>query len=174
MNAFLLQQVMTALFPGAVYQSDWTMAVDSAGNATIRTWNNALGAQPTTAELTAQLTALLLGQAKLAQAATLQAAFAAAVASPVTYMSASFANDPAHQQLLSRATQAFTLANAVPSGFFVPDVNSVPVTMTLAQLQGLVQAIATQEWAAFTKWITLQKAVATATTVAAVQAVVWS
>lgn len=176
MNQTELTAAISALFPGATQgtQGSYTVSVDASGNASIALWNNTLGTQPTTAQLTAALAVLQLQQAKTVQLATLQAAFAAAVAQPAAYMSTTFLDDPAHQQLLARAAQAFTLANAVPSGFFVPDVNGNEVAMTLAQLQGLVQAISAQEWGAFSQWVSLQKQVAAATTVTAVQAIVWS
>lgn len=116
----------------------------------------------------------LLQRAQTAQIELLGAAYQSAVATAVSYLGTTFLDDPAHQQLLARAAQAYTLAGAVPTGFFVPDVNLQPVAMTLAQLQGLVAAIAAQEWGAFSRWMTLQGEVAAATTVAAAQAIVWA
>ncbi len=174
MNSAQLVQVLKVLFPSAMQGNEgYTLSVDGSGNASILLWNNALGTQPTTAQLTAELASLQLQQAQSTQITALASAYAAAVASPVPYMSTTFLNDPPHQQLLSRAAQAYTLAGAVPNEFFVPDANMNEVAMTLTQLQGLVAAIAAQEWTAFTQWVSLQKQVAAATTMAAVQAVVW-
>lgn len=173
MNQAQLISVIANLFPTAILNSDYTIAIDSSGNATIKLWNNALGTQPTSALLTTTLATLQLQQAQQSQLATLGAAYQAAVATPVPYMSTSFPNDAVHQQLLARAAQAYNIANAVPTDFYVPDVNNKPVPMTLAELNGLVSAIAAQEYAAFVKYGTLQAQVAAATTVAGVQAIVW-
>ncbi len=174
MNSTQLVQVLQVLFPAMLQGANgYTIAVDSSGNASILLWNNALGVQPTVAQLTAELAALQLAQAKQAQLAILGAAYQAAMSAPISYMGTTFANDPAHQQVLSRAVQAFTLAGAVPSGFFVPDINNVKVSMTLAQLQGMVPVVSAAEWAATQTWVSVQEQVAAATTISAVQAVVW-
>lgn len=115
----------------------------------------------------------LLLAAQAAQLTLLTVAYGNAVAAPVSYLGASFLDDPLHQQLLARAVQAYNVAGAVPSGFFVPDVNDNPVAMTLTELNGLAAAVAAQEWSAFTKLATLRHQVGAATTVAEVQAVVW-
>jgi hypothetical protein len=172
-NQIQLLNVLSILFPGSLYPRDYTLAVDGSGNASISMWSGTIGAQPTADQLATELASLQFQQAQAAQIALLGAAYQAAVASAVAYMGTAFMDDPEHQQLLARAVQAYTLAGAVPAGFFVPDVNNAPVAMTLAQLQGLAAAVAAQEWAAFSKWMTLQKDVAAATTIAAVQAIVW-
>ncbi len=173
MNQSQLIQAITALMPNANYSRDYTIAVDASGNATILLWNNALGTQPTATQLASTLATLQLQAAKAQQLQLLAAAYQAAMTAPIAYMGTTFANDPVHQQILSRAVQAFTLAGAVPSGFFVPDSNNAKVSMTLAQLQGMVPVVSASEWAATQTWVSVQEQVAAASTITEVQAVVW-
>ncbi len=119
-----------------------------------------------------------LAQAQATQIATLSASYAAAVAQPVAYtskggVSKDFDADPASVTTLQSALAGYTPAGAVPAGFYWVASDNTQVAFTLADLQGLAQALLAQGWAAFQKLQTLKAQVAAATTVAAVEAVVW-
>ncbi len=113
--------------------------------------------------------AQLLAAAKTAQLATLASAYNAAIQQPVSYMSTTFQADSASQQTLTRCL----VAGSVPAGFYWLDANNAQVPMTFAQLQGLASAMLVQGQAAFTRLQTRKASVNGATTVSAVQAVVW-
>ncbi len=114
-----------------------------------------------------------LAQAKAQQLALLQTAYDAARQVPVSYMSTTFQADDYSQTTLNKTLACLTPAGATPAGFYWVDANNVPVTMTLAQLQGLAQAMFATGWAAFQHLQALKGAVNAATTVAQVQAVTW-
>lgn len=107
------------------------------------------------------------------QLALLEISYEAAMTAPVSYMGTQIPNDNKTQRLLSRAVQAFTLSGSVPTNFFIFDINNNKVSMTLADLTGLVSAVSTQEWAATQQWANVQQQIMAATTIAEVQAVVW-
>lgn len=115
--------------------------------------------------------ALQLAQAQAAQIAILTAAYNAAIQQPVTYMGTSFQADASSQITLSKVIAA--LAGQVPSGFYWLDQNNNQVAMTYAQLQGLASAMMAQGWAAFQQLQARKVFVRGASTVAAVQAIVW-
>ena len=73
----------------------------------------------------------------------------------------------------AQATQGYQIAGATPDGFYWKASDNTQVPFTLADLQGLYQAILAQGWAAFQKRTTLKAQISAATTVAAVQAVNW-
>jgi hypothetical protein len=117
--------------------------------------------------------AQLLAQAQAKQLAVLGASYNAAKTANVAYMETSFMADDESQQIFAHALTAYTAVGSTPDGFYVVDASYNKVPMTLAQLQGLISAIAAQVWAAFQRWVEVKEAVAAATTVAAVQAITW-
>jgi hypothetical protein len=64
-------------------------------------------------------------------------------------------------------------AGTVPASFAWLDVNNLPVPMTYAELQGLAGAMLAQGYAAFQNLQTKKASVASATSVIAVQAIVF-
>ena len=118
--------------------------------------------------------AQLLATAQSTQTALLMSAFQSAIAAPVSYMSTTFLADPESQMILAHALTIYNQAGATPSGFYFLDANNNEVVMTLPQLQGLGQAVSAQYLTAFQRRVTLQKQIAAATTIADVQALVWS
>lgn len=170
-----IQTAISILFPTAHSGNDYTLTTDTSGNTTIHTWNNSLGAQPTDVQITTAVAANQLAAAKLAQVQALSVPFNAAYSGNVTYMSATFPADDNTKLLLDFA-QAIGIAdgNSLPDSFAVLDINGSPVTMTYAQLNGLISAIGHQSLAAFAKFAGLKAQIAAATTIADVQAVVWS
>lgn len=120
-----------------------------------------------------------LAGAQAAQSAAIDAAYAEASEQSVSFKTAAgvtetFEADPASQTLVMQATQGYQIAGATPSGFFWKAADNTQVAFTLADLQGLYTTILAQGWAAFQKRTTLKSEIAAATTVAAVQAIVWS
>lgn len=170
-----LKNAISTLYPAAKPGVDYTLATDTSGNSTIALWNNALGAQPTTAQITAAVSTYSLSSAKAAQLAILQAASTAAATANLVYGTHTFPTDQATVQL---AKDAYIAAQAnggtMPANFYVLDINGARVTVTLAQLQAFYNAVFAQRFAAQDKYNTLAAQVAAASTVAAVQAVVWS
>ncbi len=114
--------------------------------------------------------AQILAAAQASQIAIIESAYQAAIQQPVSYMSTTFQADLASQDVLAKSL----VPGAVPASFFWLDANNNQVPMTFAQLQGLAGAMLTQGQAAFAKKTGLKQQIRAATTVAAVQAVVWS
>lgn len=123
--------------------------------------------------------ALQLSAAQAQQRALIDAAYANAVQQNVTYKTVAgttetFEADTASQTLVMQATQGYAIAGATPAGFYWVAADNAQVPFTLADLQGLYQAILAQGWTAFQKRQTLKAQIDAATTVEAVQAIVWS
>ncbi len=110
-----------------------------------------------------------LEQVRIEHIGTLYAAYNAAIQLPVAYMATTFQADNASQDVLTKCL----VADSVPTGFYWLDANNAQVPMTFAQLQGLAGVMLAQGQAAFAKLQAKKTAVRDATTVAAVQAVVW-
>lgn len=110
-----------------------------------------------------------LAQVQAAQIAILTASYNAEIQLPVSYMATTFQADSGSQDTLTKCL----VPGAVSADFGWWDVNNVKVPMTFTQLQGLAGAMLVQGQAAFVKLQTLKAQVRSATTIAAVQAVVW-
>ncbi|CAN0620569.1 DUF4376 domain-containing protein [Burkholderia multivorans] len=122
--------------------------------------------------------ASLLAQAQAAQAATLSSAYQAAVQVDVSYTSAggvtkTFQASSNSQSTLLVATTGYNLAGETPAGFYWVAADNTQVPFTLVDLKGLYAVMLAQGNAAFNKLQSLKSEVRAATTVAAVQAVVW-
>jgi hypothetical protein len=114
-----------------------------------------------------------LNDAKIAQTAILVADYNAAIQQPVSYMGTTFQADSDSQTKVIQVLAAMTPAGATPAGFYWVDAANDHVAMTLAQVQGLSQAMMAQGWAAFQHLQARKAAVNAATTIPDVQAVVW-
>ncbi|WP_326489860.1 DUF4376 domain-containing protein [Paraburkholderia sp. HP33-1] len=64
--------------------------------------------------------------------------------------------------------------SSTPAGFYWKAADNTLVPFTLPDLQGLYTTILAQGWVAFQKRTTLKEEIAAATTIAAVQAIVWA
>jgi hypothetical protein len=123
--------------------------------------------------------AALLAVAQAAQVAVVTAAYQSAVQQPVAFTNKAgtaqtYQADATSQQLLMQATQGYTIGGSVPDGFYWKASDNTHVPFVLADLQGLYDVMLAQGWAAFQKLQTLKTSIAAATTVDAVQAVVWA
>lgn len=114
-----------------------------------------------------------LAQAQAAQLALMDAAYEQAMQVTVAYMGTTFQADVASQDVLSKTLAALTPIGATPAGFYWTDSVNAQIPMTLAQLQGLAAAMMTQGWAAFQHKQAQKAAIRAATTVAAVQLIIW-
>ncbi|WP_322083975.1 DUF4376 domain-containing protein [Burkholderia sp. BCC1972] len=122
--------------------------------------------------------AQLLAQAQEAQLAVISASYAAAILQPVSFKSAggvteTFQADPGSQTVLMQTTQGYSIAGGVPEGFYWVAADNTHVPFTLADLEGLYQAMLARGWAAFQRKQTLKDQINAATTVDAVQAITW-
>lgn len=111
--------------------------------------------------------------AQTSQNEIIAAAYQAAITSPCSYMGTSFWCDKDSQTILAHSLVVFNQAGAVPANFYYLDANGNDISMSLTQLQGLGSAVATQYLGAFQKRVSLQRQIAAATTIEAVQAIVW-
>lgn len=174
MTLDLMKQAIASLYPKAQPNIDYTATVDSAGNASILLWNNALGPQPTDAQLASSGGNLTLSAAKTAQSAAVEAAYEnATFATAIAYKSTTFWADEKSQFLLLGAVVGYQSAGATPPGFAWWDATNTAQPMSLSDLQGLYQAIMLRLNTNFAKRKTLLGQIAAATTVADVQAVNW-
>jgi Domain of unknown function (DUF4376) len=114
-----------------------------------------------------------LADIKLQQIATLTAAYITAIQQPVAYMSTTFNADIDSQNKAVQVLAAMTPAGSTPSGFFWVDADNNQVPMSLANVQGLAQAMMAQGWQAFQHLQDKKQAVNTASTIGEVQAVTW-
>jgi len=119
-----------------------------------------------------------LAQTQTAQIALLAQSYQTAIAQSVTFTTAgnitkSFQADPGSISNVQNMLAAYTAKGSVPTGFYWLAADNTQVTFTLADLQGLAKAMGDQGWTAFQHLQTQKAAISAATTVAAVQAIVW-
>ena len=127
-----------------------------------------------------------LANAQLVQSAAIDVDYAGAVQQAVPFTTAAgvtttFQADAASQTLLMQATQGYTIAGAVPAGFYWKAADNTIVTFTLADLHGLYSATLAQGWTAFQKRTTLKQQISAVEigggtldqAIASVKAIVW-
>ena len=120
----------------------------------------------------------LLAQAQIAQIVTLTQAYKSAIQQPVSYTSKggvikAYQADPPSVSNLQNAILGMQAAGVTPSGFYWVSADNTQVPFIFADLQALAAAFLAQGWAAFQHLQTLKADVLAATTVSAVQAIVW-
>ena len=116
--------------------------------------------------------------AKSNQRELIDLAYAAAITTDVSFTTGAgvtkiYQADADSQSSLQDALIGFTPSGATPSGFYWRSLDNTNVPFTLADLQGLAQAMLGQRWAAFQKRISLLEQVAAATTTSQVEAIMW-
>jgi len=152
-----------------VTPDEFAAAINRAPGDTLDVVNGVLVIVPAPTPTAAEL----LAQAQAAQKADLEASYGSAISQNVSYLGTMFQADPASQDTLNKVLTALTPSGSTPTGFYWVDAFNNLVPMTLSQLQGLAAAMMAQGWTAFQHLQTLKAQVAAATTVAAVQAIVW-
>jgi hypothetical protein len=160
---------------------DDVVAVETNGVYTFKTAQGTVLNTPTTLQpytIPAPTAAQLLAQAQQAQIATLTAAYQSAIAQPVSYTSKggvtkTYQADPNSLSNLQNALLGLQAAGATPSGFYWVAADNTQVPFTYSDLQGLAAALLAQGWAAFQQLQTLKGQVNAATTISAVQTIVW-
>lgn len=172
------KNAITYLFPKAVYTVDYTAALDVNKSATLLLWNPTLGEAPTADQITAALSAYNLANVKAPQIATIEAAYETArygtpVSLTVGSNTLSFPTDTATQTNITGYLVAFNATNA-PATMPLQDASGAVQMLTYAQLQTLALTIANNSMTVWQKMAGLIAQINAATTIAAVQAVVWS
>ena len=122
--------------------------------------------------------AQLLANAQNAQIQALATSYAEAIQVPVSYTSKggitkTYQADPQSVANLTQMLLTFQAAAATPAGFYWVSVDNTRVPFTYADMQGLASAFGAQGVPAFQKLQNLKAEVLGATTVSAVQAIVW-
>ena len=119
-----------------------------------------------------------LAQVQDSQCSLIDAAYANAIAQPVSFTTAGAVTKTFDADAQSTATLQSTLAGlsavqTVPSGFFWLSSDNVPVPFTHADLQGLAAAMLAQGWVAFQNRTTKKAAIRAATTIATVETITY-
>lgn len=122
--------------------------------------------------------ALTLAQVQAAQIGLITASYAKAIDQPVSYTSVAgvtktYQTNTQSISNLSAMTLAYAKAAATPSGFYWVSTDNTNVPFSFADLQQLAAVMGSQGWAAFQNLKTKKDAVTGATTVSAVQLIVW-
>lgn len=174
-----LLAAITYLCPTAVLSTNYGISADPDDNATIAHWHSSLGTQPTTDQLTAASAAVTLNAARKAKMSSLMASYnAARYGTPVTVTLASGASVSVPT---SQTTQMDLMgyrctydATDWPSAGVPLQVGDGTVHMvTYADVKAIAVAIAVASQPAWQKLNTLSAQVSAATTLDAVNAVVW-
>ena len=123
-------------------------------------------------------TSVLLAQSQITQIGILAGDYLNAIAQPVSFTTAAgvvktYQADKVSVQNLIEMTLTFTKAGATPTGFYWVAQDSTQVPFAFADLQNLAAAIGAPGVVAYQHLQTLKADVLAATTVTAVQAVVW-
>lgn len=122
-------------------------------------------------------TAQLVEAAQTAQLALMDSSYLSAMQQPVAYMGTTFQADKASQSLMNDAITALqaivATGGTVPANFAWYDINNSAVPMTLLQLQGLFATGSANVNSLFVHKMTQKAAIRAATTVSAVQAIVF-
>ena len=121
---------------------------------------------------------LPLALAQSNQRELIESAYAAAVTANISFTTGGgvtkiYQADTDSQSSLKDALIGFTPSGATPSGFYWRSLDNTNVPFTLADLQGLAQAMIGQGWAAFQKRINLLAQIAAATTTSQVESITW-
>lgn len=148
-----------------ITKEEWLAAISTSGYMVL---NGALVA-PTDASL--------LAQARSAQCAAMDVQYAAAIAQDISFTTAAGVMKTYQADAVSRSNARDMIAayttGGVPTGFYWLAKDNTPVPFTLGDLQGLAKAMGDQGWAAFQRLQDRKASIRAASTVSAVQAIVW-
>lgn len=110
---------------------------------------------------------------KTEKIAQIDAAYNAAIQQDISYMGTTFQADEDSQSILTKTLVTLNGAGSAPADWAWKDANNNMVPMTLAETNGLAMAMLARGWPEFQLRDARKKAVAAATTGAAVAAVTW-
>ena len=165
------------MFPTLVANVDYKLQDEGSG-AFIAAWNNTTTAQPTATAISNATAGATLWAAQVTQIGILAGDYLNAISQPVSFTTAAgvvktYQADKVSVQNLIEMTLTFTKAGATPTGFYWVAQDSTQVPFAFADLQNLAAAIGAPGVVAYQHLQTLKADVLAATTVTAVQAVVW-
>ena len=160
-------QIGTAI---KITDAQWLDCVNNLGKWLIVSGALQLAPAPTTAQL---LTASQVTQINL-----LAAGYANAIVQPVSYTSVAgvvktYQADKQSRDNLGDMTLAYLKAAVTPTGFYWLATDNTQVPFTFADLQQLAAVMGVPGWTAFQNLQTKKASVMAATTVSAVQLIVW-
>lgn len=119
----------------------------------------------------------LLSEAQSIQLSVIEVAYSTAIYQPIAYMGTTFQADKASQSLMTQTIvglqSVIAVGGTVPANFSWWDINNIAVPMTLLQLQGLYATGVGLVNTAFAHKQTQKAAIRAASTVTAVQEVIW-
>jgi hypothetical protein len=126
---------------------------------------------PTAADKLAEAQATQIGQVSLA--------YRAAITANIDYTNAAgtkqtYQADDGSRSNLQDMLSAFAKSQTVPAGFFWVALDNSQVPFVYADLQGLAEALGVRGAAAFAQLQILKDKIRSATTISAVQAIVWT
>ncbi len=168
-----LTAIILQLYPTAIPLVDFTISRTFIGEPTISRWNTAkLGAQPTAAKLDTAWPSVQLGIAKAAQSALIKSAFLTASTANVTD-----ANGIAWEGGMASGNSIFLgcqLAQQMgQTSITLFDAAKAPHSMTIAEGMSVAALIGSAYQTALGQKNALYAQIDAATTVSAVQTVVW-
>lgn len=122
--------------------------------------------------------AQLLAEAQTTQCSLIDASYSGAIYADISFTTAAgvaqtFQADAVSQSTLMSASVGYTRRGAVPAGFFWKAKDNTQVAFTLADLNGLYDAMLDRGDAAFINRTNKKDAINNATTVAKVQAIIF-
>ena len=151
----------------ALSDTDWQAALSGGGYSVIK------------GKLVSPTAAIILAGAQAQQNSKVQSSYDSAIAqTAVSFTTAagvtgSFQADSNSVSNLQASIAAYSATQTVPTGFYWVAADNSQVPFGFLDLIGLANSMMTTGWAAFQKLQTLKSEVRAATTLAAVQAVVW-
>lgn len=122
---------------------------------------------------------LTLVGAQAAQIVLITAAYNTAISTNVPFTTAAgvvntYQADSDSRDILLQTYTGYNAIGAVPTGFYWIAIDNTEVEFTIADLKGLYAVMLAQGQIAFSKKTTLKRSIQAATTVAAVQDIVWA
>ena len=180
---FSSSPIMSQLTSAELLAKGWYQFIDSGQptyNAIAQTISSSFVVNSTNGTVTKNYTVsdISLAAWQTAQIQILFTSYQAAIATPVSFTTAAgltktFQADPGSVANLQASIAGCQKAAATPAGFYWVAADNTQVPMTYADLLGLAEVIFNQGASAFQKLQTLKAQVNAATTIPAVQAIVW-
>lgn len=162
----MINAALQQLCPGAEYILYGNSYVDLI-------WQDNIQTKPTEAEINTVLFSFPLNNAKEIALTRIKTSYQNIITADIAYMGTTFQADKESQILLDGAVGKYTRQGSVPVGFWWKDASNNHISMSLAQLQGLADAIGDRIWNNFQILDARKTTIRTATTISQVEAIVW-